>query len=305
MGTPDFALPSFEALMASSHEVVGVITQPDRPKGRGLQVIAPPVKIRALEHGLPVLQPVDLKDAEFLDALRRLQADCFAVVAYRILPPVVYEMPPKGCVNLHTSLLPKYRGAAPIQWALYNGDTETGVTTFFIEKKVDTGAWIFQDRTPISPEDNAGTLHDRLAEMGGQLLLQTMDAIATGTAESHPQTGEATPAPKITPEHCRIDWSRSAEAIRNQIRAFSPVPGAYTLWNGKRVKLFAASMVEENDASVTPGSIVHLDDRIDIQTGRGILSVGELQSEGKKRMSASDFLRGSSLKVNDRFGDDR
>ena len=304
MGTPDFALPSLDALIASPHEIVGVVTQPDRPKGRGLQVIAPPVKIKALEQGLSVFQPFDLKDPEFLGALRQLNADCFAVVAYRILPPVVYEMPPKGCVNLHTSLLPKYRGAAPIQWAIFNGDTETGVTTFFIEKSVDTGAWIFQERTRIHPEDNAGTLHDRLAEMGGKLLLKTMDAIESGQVVCHPQTGEPTPAPKITPEHCRINWNRPAEAICNQIRAFAPAPGAVTQISGKRIKLFVASVLKEDVAQMSPGTIVRIDDRIHVQTGQHILTIRELQSEGKKRMSASDFLRGASLHMNDHFGAD-
>jgi methionyl-tRNA formyltransferase len=304
MGTPEFAVPSLIRLTESSHIVTGVVTQPDRPKGRGLQLAASPVKKEALRCHLPILQPEGLKDPSFLKDLEKLDSECFVVVGFRILPEVVFMMPSRGTINLHGSLLPKYRGAAPIQWALMNGEKKTGVTTFFIEQKVDTGDLIFQQEIPIEKKDTAGSLHDRLALVGSELLIETMDAIEQGKAYRVAQKGQATPAPKITKEHCLIDWTHSAVRIANQIRALSPYPGAFTFWKGRRIKLFCASPESKSGRSdETPGRVLdYLEDSISVQTGNEILRFAEIQTEGKKRMTVKAFLKGHSLEKSVLFG---
>ncbi len=239
MGTPDFAIPSLKRLIQSRHAVVGVVTIPDKPKGRGRRLSASPVKIFALEHDLKVLTPERLEDESFVDALKELSPDLIVVVAFRILPEVIFSLPPLGTINLHASLLPKYRGAAPINWAIMNGETKTGLTTFYIKKKVDTGDIILQREIEIYPEENFGQLHDRMAELGAEVLLQTVDLIEKGEAKAFRQDEAlATPAPKITPEHCQIDWSREAVQIKNQIRGLAPSPGAFTQFRGKILKIF-------------------------------------------------------------------
>lgn len=304
MGTPDFAVPSLDRLAASSHSIVGVVTVPDKPRGRGQTMQPSAVKIRALELGLPILQPEKLRDSAFIEALESWQADCFIVVAFRILPPEVFRLPSKGTVNLHSSLLPKYRGAAPIQWALMNGETETGVTTFLIDEKVDTGEILLQARVPISQDDDAGSLHDKLSERGANLILETADGLEAGSLHPAPQQGTATPAPKILPEHGLIDWSKPAETIVNQIRALSPYPGAYTSWQGRRMKLFD-TLVQIQDSAIRtdPGTILKTgEEGIQIQTGSEALLVRSVQLEGKKRMDSGAFLRGADLKAGQRFG---
>jgi len=297
MGTPEFAVPNLKKLVKSSHEVVGVVTQPDRPKGRGLHPAASPVKEEAEEVGLPILQPEDLKDPEFLGRLKQLNGDCFVVVGFRILPPVVYEMPPKGTVNLHASLLPKYRGAAPIQWAIVNGEEKTGVSTFFIQKDVDTGDLILQEGVSIGEDETAGELHDRLALVGAGLLLRTVDLVEQNRVKPVPQKGAPTQAPKIKPEHCQIDWGKSAIEIVNRVRGFSPYPGAFTFWNGKRIKIYRSSVVEETPKETDEaGRVVSTSDRgIVVQTGDGKICIQELQVEGKRRMKTGEFLRGYDL----------
>ena len=306
MGTPEFAVPSLRKLaVESSHRVVGVVTPPDRPKGRGLRVACSPVKIEALERGLPIFQPDDLLQSDFLSRLRTWGGDCFVVVGFRILPPEIFEMPPKGTINLHASLLPKYRGAAPIQWALMNGDENTGVTTFFIERRVDTGDLILQKSVSIRRDEAAGELHDRLAIVGADLLLETLDLIEQGRVKPVPQRGEPSRAPKILPEHCLIDWRRHAEAIVNQIRALSPRPGAFTTWGGKRLKVFrGVAMEDEGVETSRPGRVAAASEEgILVETPKGLVSVLELQPEGKRRMSAEVFLRGYGLSAGTVLGE--
>ncbi|MBN2028995.1 methionyl-tRNA formyltransferase [bacterium] len=297
MGTPDFAVPSLKKLVESTHDVVGVVTQPDRPKGRGLHLAASPIKREAQQLGLRVIQPADLKDVQLHKDLKAWKADCFVVVGFRVLPPEIYEIPPKGTINLHASLLPKYRGAAPIQWALIRGEQMTGVSTFFIVRQVDTGDLILQEGVVIEKEETAGELHDHLAKVGANLLLRTVDLIESGRVKRIPQVGERTLAPKILPEHCEIDWHQSARNIVNLVRGLSPVPGAYTFWKGKRMKIYRASILEESTAEkVQPGRVINVsEDGITVQTGDGAVFIRELQVEGKRRMVISDFLRGQRL----------
>ena len=298
LGTPDFAVPSLNRLIESQHDVVGVVTQPDRPKGRGLNLMPTPVKRVALKNKLPVLQPDDLSSSVFIDALNQWNGECYVVVGFRILPRDVYDLPPKGTVNLHASLLPKYRGAAPIQWALIHGESETGVTTFYIQEKVDTGDLILQASCFIGEDETAGELHDRLAELGADLIVSTVDMISENCVETRPQEGEPSRAPKIKPQDCNVEWSESSVQISNRIRAFSPRPGAVTFIGEKRLKLFGVSIAENVTKKEEPGTILDTSEEgIRIQTGSGCIIVGEVQLEGKRRLPAGDFIRGyGSLK---------
>lgn len=303
MGTPEFAVPSLEKIQNSSHEINAVVTAPDKPVGRGLKIQPPPVKNAAEKFGLPVLQPANLNDPKFISAIRDLDADLFVVVAFRILPPAVFRIPPKGAINLHASLLPKYRGAAPINWAIINGETETGLTTIFIQEQVDAGDLILQKRVPIGRDENAGGLHDKLAAEGAELLLETIHRIEAGTAVRRHQTGEVTKAPKLTKEIMRIDWSLPPEKIRNLIRGLSPTPGAFTYLNGKMVKVLKAATVD-SQANDEPGQIVEVDTktgRLIVNCGGGQLNILELQMEGKRRMTTREFLIGHALHVGDQF----
>ncbi|MDZ7338727.1 MAG: methionyl-tRNA formyltransferase [candidate division KSB1 bacterium] len=305
-GTPEFAVPSLEALVQSQHQVVAVVTTPDRERGRGLTLQPSQVKLCASRHQLPVLQPEDLVDPAFLAALRRCAADLFVVVAFRILPPEVFTMPPKGTVNLHASLLPKYRGAAPINWAIINGERETGVTTFLIEKKVDTGAILLQRALPIGPEETAGELHDRLALAGAELLVETVERIAEGSVRPVPQQGEATRAPKIVREMCEIDWRRPASQIHNLVRGLCPFPGAFTYQEGKILKVYRTQVVKPYGHGKRPGQVARVDRKsglIHVATGEGVLALLEIQPEGKRRMSAEEFLQGHSLHPGIIFGE--
>ena len=305
-GTPEFAVPSLERLVESRHEIVGIVTQPDRPRGRGLTRLPTPVKRGALEKNLDVIQPENLTSRDFLKALKEWRGDCFVVVGFRILPVEVFGLPSKGTVNLHASLLPKYRGAAPIQWAIINGETETGVTTFFIQEKVDTGDLILQSRCAIGPKETAGELHDRLAVIGAEILGRTVDLIDENRAQTHPQKGEPSRAPKIKPEDTILDWSLKADHIVNRIRAFSPRPGATTFLDGKRLKCFSGSVTEVVvPEKLPPGSVMGTGDAgLLIQTGTGVVAVREVQMEGKRKMTADAFLRGHGSLEGSRLASD-
>ncbi len=304
MGTPEFAVPGLKKLHESSHNVIGVVTPPDTRKGRGLKICYSPVKQAALEAKLPVLQPESLKDNDFIESLRNLNAELFAVVGFRILPEVVFNLPSKGAINLHASLLPKYRGAAPVQWAIMNGESVTGVSTFFIQKKVDTGDLLLQKEVEILPEDDAGTLHDKLAETGADLLLHTIELIQQQAITARPQQGQVTPAPKIQSEHMQIDWERSACAVLNQIRAFSPRPGAFTWFDGKRLKIYEAIASDaESTESYSAGTVLPAEKgQFIIKCKPGALQIKTLQLEGKKRLSAEDFMRGIQVSERMRLG---
>jgi methionyl-tRNA formyltransferase len=305
MGTPDFAIPSLEKLIKSKHEVVGVVTAFDKPKGRGLHLSESPVKKISREHHLKILTPENLKSDDFFYSLQELAPDLSVVVAFRILPERIFSLPPLGTINLHASLLPKYRGAAPINWVIMNGETMTGLSTFFIQKKVDTGNLILQKEIEIFPEETFGELHDRMANLGAELLLETVNLIERGEVKTIKQDDAfATPAPKITPEHCQIDWSREAVQIKNQIRGLSPLPAAFTFCKGKILKVYKATVVDENPFSEGFGEIVESNkkEEIWVKTKKGILNLLEVQPEGKRRMSASEFVRGYRIKPGEKLG---
>lgn len=303
MGTPEFAVESLKALVENNYNVVGVITSPDKPAGRGYKIQQSPVKKYALEHDLFLLQPEKLKNEVFLNELRKLKADLQIVVAFRMLPEVVWSMPPKGTFNLHASLLPQYRGAAPINWAIINGEKETGVTTFFLSNEIDTGKIIFQEKVPIEKNDNAETLHDKLMKKGADLILKTVDAILNDTVEAIPQNEyianrvELKPAPKIFRETCKINWNQPAENIYNFIRGLSPSPAAWTeleidAGNTLNLKIFESS-VKNKTHDLLPGTIV-TDNKtyLSVAAKDGFLEISDIQASGKKRMKIRDFLNG-------------
>ncbi len=306
MGTPAFAVPSLEALVGrAEHEVAGIVTGPDRPKGRGLKTAPSPVKETALRHGIPIWQPEKLRDPGFLDALRSLDAGLFVVVAFRILPDELLAIPPGGTINLHPSLLPRYRGAAPIQWAVMNGDEVTGVTTFLVERRVDTGDILCQETVPIGPEETAGELHDRLSRKGADLLLRTVDLLADGRVTPRPQRGESTPAPRISREDGRIDWRLPARAIYNRVRGLNPVPMAFTTWRGQRIRVVSSRPVcQDGEGGGPPGEIVSADERrgVTVQTGEGGLRLDKVQPEGRSRIEGAEFVRGYRPAAGDLLG---
>lgn len=299
MGTAEFALPSLDILLANGYEIPAVVTAPDRPRGRGQTMLPTPLKRRATEAALPVLQPESLRDPSFAAAVRAFSPDLIVVVAFRILPPEIFTLPRLGSMNLHASLLPRYRGAAPINRALMNGETETGVTTFLLDERVDTGKILLQARGPILDADDAGSLHDRLAEIGAEVVLHSIRLMEQGKAAPVPQDNSlASPAPKIFKEDCRIDWTRPAVAVRNQIRGLSPAPAAFTTHNKKVIKVYRASVAPGN---ARPGDVEAGKTSLVVGTGDGSLSLEELQLEGKKRMGIAEFLRGYDMKTGDRL----
>jgi methionyl-tRNA formyltransferase len=304
MGTPDFAVPSLEALLKSDDQVVGVVTQPDRPKGRGQSLTSSLIKLIAEREKLPLLQPTKMKDPGFLDALRAWKPDLITVAAFgRILPPVILNLPPKGCINVHGSLLPKYRGAGPIQWAIINGETETGITTMLMDEGMDTGAMLLQKRLTITPEDTAGTLSPRLAELGGRLLIETLAQLRAGTLVSHQQDhSQATLAPLLKKEDGVIDWTKSATEIANRIRGLSPWPGAYTFAGEERWMIWRAAAAPEI-ASASPGRVIAVaKETIHVATGRGVLALMELQPANGRRMSVAQYLAGHPVAVGSQLG---
>lgn len=303
MGTPDFAVESLRALVEGGYNVVAVVTMPDKPIGRHGSVLQPsPVKQYALEHDLKILQPEKLKDPVFIEELKALKADLQIVVAFRMLPEIVWSMPPLGTFNAHASLLPKYRGAAPINWAVINGETETGITTFFLKHEIDTGDIIQQVRISIEETDNVEVVHDKLMVLSGKLVTETVDNIITGTIKAIPQDQfkdvPLTPAPKIFRETCRIDWNQSTKRIYDFIRGLSPYPAAWTTLEGKSVKVYEAEK-DVATPSGKPGTIVS-DGKTNLKvaTADGWLNIKTLQLEGKKKMPVTDLLRGLKLKEN-------
>lgn len=309
-GTPDFAVESLSRLVDGGYNVAAVVTMPDKPAGRGHQLYQSDVKRYAVEHGLPVLQPVRLKDEEFIKELRSLDAQLFIVIAFRMLPEAVWQMPPLGTFNLHASLLPRYRGAAPINWAVMNGDTQTGVTTFFLKHEIDTGDVIQQRSCPIGRHDDVEAVHDRLMMMGADMVLETVDAIIAGTVKAIPQDQmltagqEATPAPKIFKDTCRIDWNRPAEALYNHIRGLSPYPAAWTTMADDAtgevttVKVFASgepTPFDTNEETPAAGTIRADRKTMRVACGDAWLEILSLQQSGKRRMDTDAFLRGFTI----------
>ena len=313
-GTPEFAVASLDYLVSEGYNIVGAVTMPDKPAGRGHKLYQSPVKEYAVAHNIPLLQPVKLKDADFVEKLRAFNADLFIVIAFRMLPEVVWQMPPLGTFNLHASLLPRYRGAAPINWAVINGDTETGVTTFFLKHEIDTGDILRQERVEILPEENVGDVHDKLMNLGAELTLDTVRHIIAGDLSPIPQSellqGEdATPAPKIFKETCRIDWSKPAISIHNLVRGLSPYPAAWseihdadnTDASPLAIKIFKTCVMPSNSADNTlpTGSMAVGNGTMTVQCANGTtVEILELQPAGKRRMSASEFLRGAHLPQN-------
>ncbi|MEE1337877.1 MAG: methionyl-tRNA formyltransferase [Muribaculaceae bacterium] len=304
-GTPDFAVESLDRLVSGGYNIVGVVTMPDKAAGRGHKMFQSPVKEYALAHNLKLMQPANLKDPEFVEELRSLNADLQIVIAFRMMPEVVWNMPPLGTFNLHASLLPKYRGAAPINWAVMNGDKETGVTTFFLKHEIDTGDIIQQEKIEIAETDNVGVVHDRLMTLGAGMVVETVDAIIAGTVKPIPQEDllnkdeEPTPAPKIFKETCEIDFKRTAREVYNHIRGLSPYPAAWTTIKDANGTEFALKIYETELPSEIvvgePGAVVATKDTLTFACADGSIEVKSIQLAGKKRMTTAEFLRGFKL----------
>lgn len=303
MGTPDFAVGTLEAIVEAGHEVVLTVSQPDKAVGRSKALKYTPVKECALSHGIEVYQPRRVREAECIEYLRKYKPDIIIVVAFgQIIPKEILEMPPYGCVNVHASLLPQYRGAAPIQWAVINGDTVTGVTTMRMAEGIDTGDMILKEKVAVRVDETGGSLFDRLADVGAKLCVRTIAAIADGTAVYTPQDhGAATHVGKIQKEHGNIDWSKTAESIECLIRGLDPWPSAYTRLADKTLKIWKARVVS-HEIKGAPGTVVGVDKRrILVQAGNGVLELLEIQLEGKKRMTAETFLNGFALKEGEKL----
>ena len=317
MGTPDFSVPALKALVEAGHQVIAVVTQPDKPKGRGKEVQMTPVKIQAMEYGIPVYQPAKVREASFVEVLKGLEADVYVVIAFgQILPKAVLELPKYGCINSHASLLPKYRGAAPIQWCVIDGEGETGITTMMMDVGLDTGDMLEKAVIPIEEKETGGSLHDKLSMAGGDLILSTLKKLEEGTLVRTPQTDEGTCYAKmLTKSLGDIDWNQGAVSIERLIRGLNPWPSAYTMWNGKTIKIWAADVIAGREAAdflsesgvpaetgTAPGTVVCSDKRgLVVCTGGGLLSIRELQMEGKKRMDTPAFLRGYPIPAGDVF----
>jgi methionyl-tRNA formyltransferase len=298
MGTPEFAVPSLEILIEQKYNIVAVVTAPDKPQGRGQKIVYSPIKECALKYNVPVLQPANLKSMEFLEQLKSFKANLQIVVAFRMLPEAVWAMPSIGTFNLHASLLPQYRGAAPINWVIINGEKETGVTTFFLKHEIDTGSIIFQEKEAISDDDNVGTLYGRLMKKGAALVLKTVQAIEQDKYSTSPQTEsqDIKHAPKIFKETCEIHWNKTSEEIRNFIRGLSPYPAAWTNLAGKNFKIFKVTVVKSSNGSKNIGEY-STDNKnyIHVKTGDGWIALDEFQPEGKKRMTVPEFFRGNKI----------
>lgn len=301
MGTPDFAVPSLRTLHAAGYDIACVVTSPDKKRGRGQQLSPTAVKAAALELGIPVVEADSLRDPAFTETLRACQADLFVIVAFRILPEEIFTLPKIGSFNLHASLLPRYRGAAPINWALMRGDGESGVTTFFLQQKVDTGNILLQERLPLHENMTAGELHDLLSDIGAAAVLRTVRGIESGELTPRPQDDtQATSAPKIFRETCAIAWEKSAREVHNQIRGLSPHPAAWTLLHGKEVKILESRVYEEH-SSGKAGAIIETNPRLLVQCGQGSIALHVLKPEGRKQMTAEEYLRGHRLEAGEYF----
>lgn len=310
-------MPALKALVEAGHQVIAVVTQPDKPKGRGKEVQMTPVKIQAMEYGIPVYQPAKVREASFVEVLKGLEADVYVVIAFgQILPKAVLELPKYGCINIHASLLPKYRGAAPIQWCVIDGERETGITTMMMDVGLDTGDMLEKAVIPIEEKETGGSLHDKLSMAGGDLILSTLKKLEEGTLVRTPQTDEGTCYAKmLTKSLGDIDWNQGAVSIERLIRGLNPWPSAYTMWNGKTIKIWAADVIAGREAAeflsesgvpaetgTAPGTVVCSDKRgLVVSTGGGLLSIRELQMEGKKRMDTPAFLRGYPIPAGDVF----
>ena len=301
MGTPDFAIPSLKILIENNHSILAVVTTPDKERGRGQKITFTAVKQFAVENNFPVYQPEKLKgNNEFVQQLKSLNPDLFVVVAFRILPKEVFEIPKYGSFNLHGSYLPKYRGAAPIQWTLINGDKETGLTTFKLAEKVDTGNIYLQEKVKINSDDNFETLHDRMSELGAKIVLNTVNLIESGSFELKKQDDSlASPAPKITKEICLIDWNKSAWEVHNLVRGLSPYPAAFFIHNNKMIKIYRTEIVK--DLKLKPAEFYQTKTELIIGCGKEALRILEIQQEGKKHMGIEEFLRGFSFSHSDKI----
>jgi len=302
MGTPDFACPTLTKLIERGEDVIAVVTQPDRPKGRGQKLVPPPVKAIAEEHGIPVLQPLKVRAPEVIARIRELNPDLIVVVAFgQILPQSLLDIPKHGCINIHASLLPRYRGAAPLNWCLINGETETGITTMQMDAGLDTGDMLVKRAIPIGPDEDAQSLHDRLSLLGAETIDETLDRLLAGTLPREKQDDSLTCyAPMLKKEDGLIDWNREPQQIKNLVRGFTPWPGAYTSLDGKSLKLYKVSVTEGNGK---PGEVITAGkDGIIVACGSGSLRIEELQLEGRKRLSASEFLAGCRLEPGSRLG---
>lgn len=302
MGTPEFAVEPLKRLVEGGYNVVGVITMPDKPAGRGYNLQPSAVKVYAQQAGLNILQPVNLKDEEFLTELRSLKADLQIVVAFRMLPEVVWSMPRLGTFNLHASLLPQYRGAAPINWAVINGETETGVTTFFLKHEIDTGNIILQRKISIQPTDNVGIIYDKLMTIGGDLVIETVDRIIDGNLETTPQDEsiELKPAPKIFKDTCKVDWNKTSVEIHNLIRGLSPYPAAFTMVKDDKdrelgLKIYESEILDE-ESELPAGTLISDGKTLKMTTADGVLKLIKVQLAGKKAMKAEELLRGTTVK---------
>lgn len=305
MGTPEFSVPSLAAMLRSDHSVVGVVTQPDRPKGRGQELAASPIKQLALQHGIPILQPLKMKDPAFLESLAQWKPDLIVVAAFgRILPKVILDLPPKGCINVHASLLPRYRGAGPIQWAIIRGEQETGITTMLMDEGMDTGAILLQEPVPIEPNDTAGSLSAKLAEVGGRLLIETLAQLGRGALKPKPQDHtRATMAPLLKKEDGLLDWSLPAPELARRVRGLSPWPGAHTYLGEERWVIWNASVHDPSPAGKPPGTIMDASkEGLLVATGTGLLRITEFQPANSRRMSAAQYLAGHKLAADLRLG---
>ena len=311
MGTPDFAEESLKSIYEAGHEIVGVVTNPDRPKGRGMKMIPSPVKEFAIEENLKIFQPEKVKNnEEFINELKALQPDVICVVAYgKILPKEILDIPPYGCINVHASLLPQYRGAAPVQWAVLNGDKTTGVTTMYMDVGMDTGDMILKEEVQIGEDETTGELWDRLKTIGGKLLVETLKQIEKGTAPREKQGEDFTVAPMLSKDMAKIDWNKSAKEIKNLVRGLNPIMGAYTFLNDKKIKFWKVKVAGEDEiyaenlGFLTNGTVIVSDpkDGIFIKCKKGILKVLEIQGENAKKMSIQDYLRGNPIQEFDVF----
>ena len=306
MGTPDFAKESLEAVYNAGHEILGVVTNPDRPKGRGMKLVASPVKEFAISKNLKIYQPEKVRNnVEFIEEIKSLKPDVICVVAYgKILPQEILDIPELGCINVHGSLLPKYRGAAPIQWAVLNGDKVTGITTMYMDIGMDTGDMILKEEVEIGPDETTGELWNKLSKVGGELLVKTLEQIENGTAPRIPQSDDFTMAPMLDKEISKIDWNnKSAIEIKNLARGLDPIMGTYSFLDGKKIKIWKVDVLPNDNSNIENGTVINADskDGLYIKAKDGIIKVLEIQGENAKRMSVQDFLRGNNIEVGAKF----